>query len=721
MGDRLGNYEIIDELGRGGMGVVYRAADLKLGRQVAIKELLVTTQLSEVERQDTVERFRREAMAAARLTHPNIITVYDYGQEGDRPYMVMELLEGKNLGDYLDKKTSFSMQQVADIGAQICSALDYAHLSGIIHRDIKPDNIMVNSTGVVKLTDFGVARVKSDLPSMTQTGTTLGTIAYISPEQLTDSRLVDGRSDLFSLGALLYEMLTFKTPFDAGNLGGTIINIMSMAPEPISAINPNVPPKLEAVIMRALKKNPDERYSRAAEMGHALTAALRDTEKPAPPRIVDPSAGVGAQPNGASAQQAHPCRHCAKPIPFGSRVCPNCGRSETAPLSIPMPQAPARPGLAPPPMPQSRVPQMPTVQPRVPVAPAGQGMPSAAQPTAHPTAHPAAHSGAPMGAPPSMPTGTSPLPAQTAAPMNRSMGSSLHPMEPMGAKRIPQKVIGLQSVKEFGRQGFGQGEFQQPRGIAIDASRNLMIADTENGRIQVFDLNGRFVRQIKPTGANESFRFPRAIAVNPLGIVFVTDDLDFRIYKFDGAGRQLAIWKRPRIQEENPSIPGRLMIAPNGHVYLSEPNNHRVLVHDANEKLIGALGREHGLQSPGGMVIDSKGQLCVLDFATMAVHVFDKKLQPVMTFGKRGNGPGEFSVPRELCVDRFGYFFVADTLNHRIQVFDPDGKFLLTYGKKGMGPGEFNGPEGLVMGPEDRLYVTDRGNGRVQIFTIDRA
>lgn len=688
MGDRLGNYEILDELGRGGMGVVYRATDARLGRQVAIKELLVTTQLSDVERQDTVERFRREAMAAARLAHPNIITVYDYGQEGDRPYMVMELLEGKTLGDFLEKKTMFTLQQVADIGAQICAALDYAHLSGIVHRDIKPDNIMLASNGVVKLTDFGVARVKSDLPSMTQTGTTLGTIAYISPEQLCDSRLVDGRSDIFSLGAMLYEMLTFKTPFDAGNLGGTIINIMNMAPDPPSSLNPAIPPKLEAVIMKALKKNPEERFSRAAEMGHALTAALRDTERTPAPRIVD---GTATMPAADHVREPEPCRHCSRPMPQGSRVCPTCGRSATAPLSFPMPQAPAKPGLAPPPMPvpQGRVPQMPTIQPRVPVAPAGTPVPL-------PVPQPVPHAPNPLTA-------------------------SLHPIESMSARNLSLKVSGLQFVSQFGKQGFGQGEFQQPRGIAVDANKHLLIADTENGRVQVFDRSGKFLRQIKPLASQETFRFPRAIAVNPLGIAYITDDLDFRVYKFDGGGRQLAIWKRPRIQDENPAIPGRLLISENGSIFLSEPNNHRVLVHDSNEKLIGTIGRDHGLQSPGGMAIDNKGQLCVLDFGTMMVHVFDRKFQPIMTFGKRGNGPGEFSVPRELCVDRFGNFFIADTLNHRIQVFDPDGKFILAFGKKGAGPGEFSGPEGLTFGPDDRLYVTDRGNGRVQVFTVERS
>ncbi|GEM_PF-922887 len=728
MGDRLGNYEILDELGRGGMGVVYRASDLKLGRQVAVKELLVTHQVSDVERQDTVERFRREAMAAARLSHPNIITVYDFGQEGDRPYMVMELLEGKNLGDYLDKKTMFSMQQIADIGSQICSALDYAHLSGIVHRDIKPDNIMMNSNGIVKLTDFGVARVKSDLPSMTQTGTTLGTIAYISPEQLTDSRLVDGRSDLFSLGALLYEMLTFKTPFDAGNLGGTIINIMSMPPQAIGEVNPNVPPKLEAVVMRALKKNPEDRFSRAAEMGHALTAALRDAERPPAPKIVDGTVGASAHAgelNGVHAFQPSPCRHCAKPMPPGSRVCPNCGRSETAPLSFAMPQSSARPGVSPPPMPQSRVPQMPTVQPRGAAAPAGTpaGSPAGVpvgSPPSMPPLKPAAMPGVKPGVPTASVNPNANAPAHPPNAMSRSLSASAHPTEFRGGKSVPIKVVGLQFLDQFGKQGFGQGEFQQPRGIAIDANRHLYIADTENGRIQIFDLAGKFVKQVKPTGAQESFRFPRAIALNSLGIAYITDDLDFRIYKYDSSGRQLAIWKRPRVQEENPSIPGRLMISPSGYMYLSEPNNHRILVHDANEKLIGSIGRDQGLQSPGGMVLDNKGQLCVLDFGTMMVHVFDRKLQPITTFGKRGNGPGEFSVPREICLDRFGHYFVADTLNHRIQVFDAEGKFLLAFGKKGNAPGEFNGPEGLAMGPEDRLYVTDRGNGRVQIFAIER-
>ncbi|HEY9898507.1 MAG TPA: protein kinase [Pantanalinema sp.] len=691
MSDRLGNYEILSELGRGGMGVVYKATDTRLGRTVAVKELLLSNALPEVERLDTVERFRREAMAAARMSHPNIVTVYDYGQDGDRHYMAMELLEGKSLGDFLEQKKSFSIKQVVDISVQICAALDYAHQAGVVHRDIKPDNIMLADTGAVKLTDFGVARVKSDLPSMTTTGTTLGTIAYISPEQLCDSRLVDGRSDLFSLGALIYEMLTFKTPFDAGNLGGTILNIMNAAPTPPSEINAQVPPKLEAVVLRALKKTPEERYNRAAEMGHALSAALREAEKPAPPRIIEQA----AEPTAFAPPS---CRHCQAPMTGGARVCANCGRAGTAPLTYSIPGAASRPPEPAAPQesaPARGIPAMPPaaggVRPGIPVMPA-RGTGALPQTTL-----------------------AGPLPGTEPRPVARPVNAPDRMASP-----LLRHVTGLSVKGAIGKPGVGQGEFQQPRGIVFDASRHLLVADTDNGRIQVFDEERRFLRAIRPQQMQETFRFPRALALSPQGILYVTDDMDYRIYKLDSAGRQLNVWKRERTSEESPSVPGRLFIAPNGHLLLSEPNNHRVLVFDANEKQIGVLGRERGLQSPGGLALDHRGNILVLDFGTSCIQVFGSRGELVKTVGRRGNGPGEFSIPREITLDRFGNWYVADTLNHRIQVFDPEGQFVLSFGNKGTGPGEFNGPEGLAIGPDDTLYVTDRGNGRVQLLAIQR-
>ncbi|MNX92210.1 Serine/threonine-protein kinase PknD [compost metagenome] len=286
---------------------------------------------------------------------------------------------------------------------------------------------------------------------------------------------------------------------------------------------------------------------------------------------------------------------------------------------------------------------------------------------------------------------------------------------------VLRHVTGLAPMGSLGKAGVGQGEFRQPRGVVFDTSKHLLVADTDNGRIQVFDETHRFLRVIRPQQMQETFRFPRALAINPQGILYVTDDMDYRIYKLDGTGRQIHVWKREPIAGENPSVPGRLIIAPNGHLLLSEPNNHRVLVFDSNEKQIGVLGRDRGLQSPGGLALDHKGNILVLDFGSSCIQVFGSRGELVKTVGRRGNGPGEFSIPREITVDRFGNWFVADTLNHRIQVFDPEGNFVLAFGKKGAGPDEFNGPEGLAIGPDDTLYVTDRGNGRVVLLGIQRS
>lgn len=793
MGEKLGRYEIIEELGRGGMGVVYRAFDPVMQREIALKELIMASQMPEAEKIDTIERFKREGMAAARLRHPNIVEVYETGNDGDRWYMAMELVSGKSLGHYIEKKTVFNYQQVVDIGVQLCSALDYAHQSGVVHRDIKPDNVQIEENGRCKLMDFGVARVKSDLPGLTQTGTTLGTIAYISPEQLTDSRQVDGRADIFSLGALFYELLTFRTPFDAGNLGGTILRIMNESPTPPREINPNIPQKLENVVLKALRKNPEDRFQRAAEMQYALQEALR---------------GEPVATQGIVVPQLERCRFCQNTLPPSTKVCPSCGRSNLgggatianlaqppatqarpqlsppAPTGVgprpqlappgppgPRPQlsppavAPGRPQLSPPPAagprPQLVPPGQPKLSPpgapRMPTTgPGGGAQPTltgAPPPLTHPgvalrpPGAPPAAAGAPRppgapgipGAAPPRPPGAPPVPGASGGPprppIPAAMGGA--PPNPMRntlmerggavqaavqaavASKAGAAVKSLSFVQVFGKGGFGQGEFSQTRGIAFDQQGRLYVADTENGRVQIFDTQGQFLGQIKAQPNQECFRFPRSLAISPQGIVYVTDDLDHRIYKFDTLGKPLGTWKRGRTAEDQPAIPGRILVAPNGLLYLSEPNNRRVLIFDANEKQVGTISE--GLSAPSGLAMDAEGRLFVMDSANAVVNIYDKGGKLQASFGQKGTGPGEFSVPRDVAVDRHGHIFVADTLNHRIQVFDGSGKHILSLGSKGARPAEFNGPEGLAIGPDDRLYVADRGNGRVQAFNIERA
>ncbi|MBI6546987.1 MAG: protein kinase [Cyanobacteria bacterium NC_groundwater_1444_Ag_S-0.65um_54_12] len=676
MGETLGKYEIIEELGRGGMGVVYRALDTCLNREVALKELMLAVTLPTAEKIDTVERFKREGVAAARLQHPNIVSIYETGNDGERYFMAMELVSGKSLGYFLDKKTIFSCQQVVDIGVQICSALDYAHQSGIVHRDIKPDNIHIEDNGRVKLMDFGVARIKSDLPDLTQTGTTLGTIAYISPEQLTDSRQVDGRSDIFSLGALFYEMLTFRTPFDAGNLGGTILRIMNESPTPPQEINPNIPNKLANVILRALRKNPEDRFPRAAEMLYALQDALR-IETGATSTIVVP--------------RLESCRFCRSTLPLNTRVCPNCGRSNIGGgLAAEKPPAvlvPSRPQLSPP-----RLSPTATMshRPQLPLSTA-RGTQSASKGNSSPGLNaPAKRAGA-------------------NSPANDLSGV---------AGAVAGQVKSLAFSQIFGKGGPGHGEFTQARGIAFDNQDRLYVADTENGRVQIFDIQGRFINQIKASPNKECFRFPRSVAISVQGIVYITDDLDYRIYKFATDGQPLGIWRRVRAGDVQPTIPSRILVALQGIIYLAEPNNRRVLLFDINENPLGIISE--GLTAPCGLALDADGQLFVIDAANAMVNVYNNARKLKMSFGQKGTGPGEFSVPRDVVVDNFANIYVADTLNHRIQVFDASGKHVLSLGQKGTKINEFNGPEGLLIGPDDRLYVADRGNGRVQVFHIAR-
>lgn len=652
----LENYEILSELGRGGMGVVYLAQDHRLGRKVAIKELAMSGLVQPDEKENIIARFQREAQAASKLQHPNIVSVFDYVIDGERHFMIMELLDGKSLQHYIDIRQPFTIEQTVDIGAQVCAALDYAHAHGIVHRDIKPDNVILLDNGRIKLMDFGVARHTGEMSKLTQTGTTLGTIAYISPEQLCDSRLVDGRSDLFSLGAMLYEMLTLRTPFDAGNVGGTIMKIMAEDPIPPRQMNPAIPARLEAVIMRALRKNPDERFTRAAEMGQSLVNAIR-TEAPPQQRRVNLNVTT--------------CRGCGTAIPGGRGPCPKCGRLQAPPAGAPGPGA-------------------------MPGPPPGMGRPNTG------------------------PIGTGRL---GTGPLNSAPGSGYGPRPggPTGPLRTGRAVTGARFLFSFGTPGFKAGEFQQPRGIAIDANKHVYVADTENGRVQVFDPNGRYVREIRPANGRDSFRFPRTVAISPAtGKVYVVDEMDFRIYVFEPDGRQAQVWDRRRSQSEAAAVPGRMAVTANGVIYVSEPNNHRVMVYTTNHVFTAALGAGGELQSPSGLAVGPQGRLYVLDYGHCRVQAFDNKGKAALAFGRRGMGLGEFSVPRDLTVDRGGTVFVADTLNHRVQIFDAQGQPVTAIGQKGKGDGEFAGPEGIALSSDDWLYVSDRGNARVQVFQVER-
>ncbi|MCP4345086.1 MAG: CHASE2 domain-containing protein [Desulfobacterales bacterium] len=263
----LGRYEVIKQLGKGAMGVVYLGKDPRINRTTAIKTFRLGEDLDPDETRKLKEKFFREAESAGTLSHPHIVTIYDAGEEHDLAYIAMEFLEGDDLLKHTKRKSLLPMRKVLDHIADIADALDYAHLQGVVHRDIKPANIMLLKTGVVKITDFGIARITAS--SQTQTGVVKGTPHYMSPEQIAGEK-VDGRSDLFSLGAMLFQMLTGQVPFRGDSPAALMHQIMNVPHPDPRTLNPKLLKPHVTIVDKALEKNRDKRYQKGSQMSAHL-------------------------------------------------------------------------------------------------------------------------------------------------------------------------------------------------------------------------------------------------------------------------------------------------------------------------------------------------------------------------------------------------------------------------------------------------------------------
>jgi serine/threonine-protein kinase len=316
-----GKYRIESRIGAGGMGAVYKAHHLMLGRDVAVK-VLRSEMLADAR---AAERFRREAQAAARIDHPNAVTIYDFGISADgNAYLVMELLRGTSLRDVLDRDGALALDRALEIFTPVCAGIDRAHQLGIIHRDIKPDNIMVDErpggSTAVKVVDFGIAMLQDMLASgssrLTGTGVVVGTANYMSPEHCRGAE-VDARSDIYSLGVVLYEMLTGRVPFAASAPSAIIVAHVNEAPAPPRTLRPDLPPAVERVVLDALAKRPEERPQTAAELARRLVAAR-----------------TGVSTNDATVPiSAHPPRTATAPV----QGVDTAGRTQHATVATPMP------------------------------------------------------------------------------------------------------------------------------------------------------------------------------------------------------------------------------------------------------------------------------------------------------------------------------------------------------------------------------------------------
>jgi serine/threonine-protein kinase len=306
--EKIGKYEIQDVLGRGAMGVVYKGYDRRIARSVAIKAIAKSS-LGADELRHVMQRFRHEAQAVGRLVHPRIVQIYDYGEDDDTAYIVMELVSGKNLHEHLSQKNKYEIREAGEIVRQLLDGLGHAHAEGVVHRDVKPSNILLNSDGRIKISDFGIARLDSS--SLTQVGDVLGTPYYMAPEQFLGVE-VNALADLYAVGGIAYELLAGRKPFE-GNAASVMQQAFNERPVDPTRLNPRLSPLMDQVLHKALAKNRDERFQSAGEFSEAFRAAIEaslgpDTAHP------EPSADAAALLNAARLLSIRPAAKAASPV-----------------------------------------------------------------------------------------------------------------------------------------------------------------------------------------------------------------------------------------------------------------------------------------------------------------------------------------------------------------------------------------------------------------------
>jgi len=661
----LGKYEIIEEIGRGGMGIVYKAKDTRLGRIVAVKELVVSQTIIGQEREEIIKRFQREAQTAAQLSHHNIITVFDVGEENNRHFIAMEFLLGKSLKDYLDEDYKFDLEELVDILIQIATGLEYAHSKGVVHRDVKPDNMKIVEDNIVKIMDFGIARIESNTSNLTQDGTMLGTLGYISPEQLYNSKGVDSRADIFSYGAMLYEIFTKKLPFDGGTVGATILKIITESPLQPRKINPETPEVIEKIIMRCLEKDPDKRYQKFKEIVNELNmfkfmlshsnmmsisrppeafnkVTQTDYNKPlltsSHPELITPP----PKPLFTSLKQSLP----------GTTTTHNEFNTSSKNISLNEATKPS---------------DISSIQ---------QSTPK---------------------------TTVSNLTTSSQVIIKHDKEDILEP-----------KDIKVSFIRQIAKFGTGKGQLSSPKGLC-SGNGMVLIADNQNKRVQAFDYLGEWLFLIQVS----DMQSPNDVAIDKNGNIYVTDS-DAEIRMFDNNGKFLKSFGGKG------EGPGQLKSA-NGiaiyddKIYVVDTENYRIQVFNTSGNLLtvfGKYGTKPGeFKSPYSIAVD-KTRIYVLDYGFPRVQVIDKNGISRLVFGKKGIGKGEFTIPKGISVDKYGRIYVSDTLNHRIQVFDKTGNWIYTFGAKGNSQSQFLAPEGVSIS-DPYIFVLDKGNNRVQVFTYE--
>jgi len=641
----LDKYQIIEEVGRGGMGLVYRAQDLRLGRTVAIKELIVSDAIIGQERDDIIARFKREAQTAANLSHPNIVTIFDVGEENNRHFIAMEYLPGKTLKDYLDEGYDYQLEEVLDFLIQIASGLEHAHSRGVVHRDIKPGNMKILEDNVVKVTDFGVARIESNNTSLTQDGTMLGTLGYISPEQLHNSKGVDSRADIFSFGAMMYEIFTKKLPFDGGTIGSTILKIMTEEPIPPRKIDPEIPETIEKIILKCLIKDPDKRYQKVKEVVKELTffkIMLENDSQPLSQKFVK---------NMAESVSLSATVSSAIPQNVGEKVKENFQEENQIFLDKTSPQSLFK----------------------KPITNNNQTVIENKSET-------------------NTQTNSQNETLSEAIPEIRisfirvigKMGNANGQFSsPRGLALSKQNILFVadtqnKRVQAFDSQGGYQYmlqdvEMQSPCAVAVDSTGKVYVLDSVDAKVRVFDQSGKLLKKFGGKGNSRGLMASvSGIAIGDEDKIYITDTEGYKVHIFDNQGQFISTFGKYGTKPGDFKSPYGIT-SDSGKIYVLDYGVPRVQVFDkegVSRLIFGQRGTGKAEFSiPKGIAVDAYGRIFVADTLNHRVQIFDSKGRWLYAFGSKGIGQGQFMGPESIAINGDGLIFVLDKGNNRFQVF----------------------------------------------------
>lgn len=737
MARRFENYKILAEIGRGGMGIVYKALDERTGKDVAIKQLILEN-IDSTKHKEFRDRFRREAQTAQRLVHKNVVSVVDISSDPDSYYYVMEFLEGHSLRrEIANRGGKCSPVAFLAILEQIAEGLSYAHSMNVIHRDVKPDNIFILNDGTVKITDFGIARV-ADLEetNLTKTGVMLGTLAYVSPEQLQNAKTVDHRADIFSLGVVSYEALCGSLPFTGDGIAATIVRIMSLEEVPLTAKNPAISPEVSGAVSKALRKKPRDRYRSVNEFIREFRQAVEATA--GGDNRFD---SLGVDPLSTSVSHNVPISAVITPPDIQSS---QPGDMRTDPdLQVPLEQTEGYelevhergPGASDDGT-GERGDRLGAGSDRLGAGIENLGNRARDQEAEDTQNEQERENQARL----DNAQATNALPDTTFAStdMNDFLGISLDkegvlkdkpkqkyttsgrykPLsgaeKPQARERPQQSPEVSNTIPERFRQDPPDSLFRNPSAIK-PGSGGASGGTGSSGSAGYSGGSGPSgPASSSPAGAPSSSGFSQTRSQKPAEAPFI--QTSYKPMKVVMTIKSHGANEKPFSELAATSYrSGRLLVADGAtrtvHMYSRDGRWLCDLVHrpEMNSKTGG--GR---FTKPSGIAIDERGKIYVSDSSDHYIRIFDGQGLFIKEFKNIQGSDGGLA---GICIDSTGLLYVSDSANGTLQVFQSDlGVWVRSIGTKGDEPGQLQLPSGLATDKLNRVYVVDYGTSRVSVF-----